>query len=91
VLIRVHSWFKYPPPPTPRKTPAQAHSTNQVPSQKNSCSFVSIRGSNPPTTNPSKNPDTTTLNEPNSNPKKIRVHSWFKYPPPSCHFPLRRL
>ena len=55
VLIRVHSWFKYPTPPTPRKTPAQAHSTNQVPTQKNSCPFV------------------------------------VQIPPPSCHFPLRRL
>ncbi|MFN9157287.1 MAG: hypothetical protein ACK6D5_05925, partial [Planctomyces sp.] len=46
--IRAHSCpfvVQIPPPPTPRKTPAQAHSTNQVPTPKK---FVSIRGSNTP-------------------------------------------
>jgi hypothetical protein len=44
----------------------------------------------PPTTNPSKNPSTSTLNQSSPIPKKfvlIRVHSWFKSP---HHQPLEK-
>jgi hypothetical protein len=70
---------------THRETPAQPHSTNQVPSPKNSCSFVSIRGSNTHTTTRRKPPTQPHSTNQIPSPKKlvlIRVHSWFKYPTP---------
>ncbi len=81
MLIRVHSWFKS-PHHQPLEKPQHKH-TQPIKSHppKNSCSFVSIRGS-PPHHHPPKTPGTTTLNQSNSNPQKIRVHSWFKYPTP---------